>query len=217
MKKIKFLLLGIIISLGVISCGNQNGNKEENSNVPPQDSSVVSDTDSTVEVTEVTFATLNDSTALVLSNKTIKIKGTVDHVCKHGGKRLMLVGDNPGERIRVETSEDQQPFDQELAGKTIEVTGTLNTEKIDSTYLANLTKDLEAKKAEGETKAEGKHLKEVEHAEGEEQGEKGEPEEEMSIDDQLAQIANLQKEIKNNGKGYIVNKYIVLKSYKVIE
>ena len=214
MKKMKFLVV-VLLAAVLSSCGNNSGNETANT-----DTTEVK-TDTTVaaipDVTAVTFADLTDSLAMSLAGKEVKIQGTVDHVCKHGGKRLMLVGQNPDERIRVEAG-DNPPFDQELTGKTIEVTGKLMVEKIDSTYLANWEKELkenkaDAKKLEGEHHIGGKELAENEENEKEE-AEEGNHDE---VKEQMEQISRIREMISKNGKGYILNKYIELKEYKEVQ
>jgi hypothetical protein len=212
MRKIKLLLILAITGL-VMSCNNGTQNsKEENadSNSVAVDSAKA---DKVAEVTEVSFVELTDSMALALNGKVVKISGTVDHVCKHGGKRLMLVGTNPDERIRVEAG-DNPPFDQELAGSEIEVTGKLVTEKIDSTYLADLENELKEKKEEGVKEVEKQHIDAGHHEKEEGEEHHGEDE---SVDEQLQQIQHLKETIANNGKGYIVSKHIELIEYKKIK
>ncbi len=215
MKKIKLLFVLPLVAL-VISCGNnsQNSNGENtNTNAVAVDSTTETNDAVPADVTEVTFPELTDSAALALNGKVIKISGTVDHVCKHGGKRLMLVGTNPDERIRVEAG-DKPPFEADLAGSEIEVTGKLVVEKIDSTYLAELENELKNKKEKGIKETEKKHL-DAGHVEGGEH-EEGEHEEE-DVDAQLKQIEHLKEVIANNGKGYIVSKSMKLIEYKKLK
>jgi len=210
MKKSTSIFIALMLML-VVACNN---NATEQSNTT--DSTEVK-TDSTtagnVEATIVTFATLTDSAALALNGKVVKIKGTVDHVCKHGGKRMVIVGTQPNERMRVEAGENP-PFDAELAGAEVEVIGTLHIEKIDSTYLAEWEADLKEKANEGVEETEKKHI-EGAHVEGEEH--EGEHEGEASIEQQLQQIQKLKQVIANNGTGYIVTKYMELIEYKKLD
>ncbi len=213
MKKIT----GIIAIAGMLFTAACNNNTNQNETQSGDSATVQTDTTTqAVEVTEVTFATLTDSAALALNGKVVKIKGTVDHVCKHGGKRMVIVGMNPGERLRVEAGENP-PFDADLAGSEVEVTGTLHTEKIDSTYLADWENDLKQKAEEGVQETEKKHI-EGAHVEGEEhEGEhKGEHEGAENIDQQLQQIQRLRQVIANNGKGYIVTKYMEVIEYRKV-
>jgi len=212
MRKITIILLAVWV-LAFAACNNTSN----------EDTAATSDTtanikkDSTnVEITEVSFETLTDSLALVLTNRMVKIAGIVDHVCKHGGKRLFIVGSNPGERLKVEAG-DNPPFNAELVGTEIEVIGILHTEKIDSTYLANWENELMEKENEGITETEKKHIEKA-HVEDEDHDHhEGEHEGTEEIEKQIEQINRLKQIINNNEQGYIVSKYIMLKEYREIK
>jgi len=208
MNRIKLVFILIISVLFFMSCNNQS-QKSIEENAATIDSTINKDTSASTEITEITFAELTDSAALALSNRIIKIKGIVDHVCKHGGKRLMLVGQNPGERLRVEAG-NKPPFNQDLTGSEIEVTGTLKTEKIDSTYIANWENELLSKKGESINRSEKKHLKEAKIKSEEHDGKE-------EINEQLNQIKQLKEIISKNDKGYIISKEVELIEYKKLK
>ncbi|RKX24502.1 MAG: hypothetical protein DRP45_08030, partial [Candidatus Zixiibacteriota bacterium] len=85
----KLHLFGIAVSLiavcGMItSCGGDDATEE------------------TTEVAqEVTLAEF-DTSPVDFVGKTLSITGTVDHVCRHGGKKMFIMGENPEERLKVE-------------------------------------------------------------------------------------------------------------------
>ncbi len=81
-------------------------------------------------------------------DRTVQVSGTVVHVCRHGGQRLFIIGEDGEERIRITTGDDIAEFDVELEGEKIEVTGIVRELIIDETYLA----EWEAEITEG-----GKH------------------------------------------------------------
>lgn len=64
--------------------------------------------------------------------QTVQISGTVVHVCRHGGQRLFIVGDDGDKRIRITTGEDIAEFDVELEGETIEVVGLVREQIAES-------------------------------------------------------------------------------------
>ena len=204
MRKVKWFLMVMVLAGFSFSCNNAT--KEENSDTTKTDSVAV-DTD---EVTAIDFSNLNADDAFDLDGKMVKISGLVDHVCKHGGKRLMLVGTNPGERIRVEAG-DNPPFQESVVGTNVEVTGKLVAEKIDSTYLANWEEEVKQKSIEGDKTVETKHI------EGSGEHKKGEGEGEKDITEELEKIQQLREEIKTNGKGFIGNFSIEFKSLKPVE
>ena len=77
--------------------------------------------------------------------KEIVLKGTIDHVCEHGGARMFLVGKTPSERIRIDAGEDMQ-FDPAWEGNTAYVTGILEELRIDSAYLDKWEQEVRANK-----------------------------------------------------------------------
>ncbi len=56
----------------------------------------------------------------------VSVTGIVDHVCKHGGKRLLLVDDNGEVHVDNDTS-----FDTALAGESITLTGVVKEFRVD--------------------------------------------------------------------------------------
>ena len=204
MRKVKWFLVVMVLAEFSFSCNNAV--KEENNDEVKTDS-VVANAD---EVVAIDFNKLNSDDAFDLDGKMVKISGLVDHVCEHGGKRLMLVGTNPGERIRVEAGENP-PFKEDIVGTNIEVTGKLVAEKIDSIYLANWEEEVKQKSIEGDKTVETKHV------EGSGDHKKGEGEGEKDITEELAKIQQLREEIKTNGKGFIGNFSIEFESLKPVE
>jgi hypothetical protein len=65
----------------------------------------------------------------------VTVKGLCVHVCAHSGKKMFLTGANPDNKIIIFTSDDISAFDKKYEGSTLEVTGTLEEEKIDMNYL----------------------------------------------------------------------------------
>ncbi len=59
-------------------------------------------------------------------NQTIHTTGIVDHVCKHGGKKILLVTDDYSLHVLSE-----ERFDENLVGTEIVVTGILGEDVID--------------------------------------------------------------------------------------
>ncbi len=204
MRKVKWFLVVMVLAGFSFSCNNAV--KEENNDEVKTDS-VVANAD---EVVAIDFNKLNSDDAFDLDGKMVKISGLVDHVCEHGGKRLMLVGTNPGERIRVEAGENP-PFKEDIVGTNIEVTGKLVAEKIDSIYLANWEEEVKQKSIEGDKTVETKHV------EGSGDHKKGEGEGEKDITEELEKIQQLREEIKTNGKGFIGNFSIEFESLKPVE
>lgn len=83
---------------------------------------------------EMTIADFN-AHAGDLVDQTVVLTGTVDHVCKHSGKRLFIFGETPQERVKVESGPDISTFDVALEGSDIRVTGKVLELRIDEAYL----------------------------------------------------------------------------------
>ena len=57
--------------------------------------------------------------------KEVEIQGMVVHVCKHGGKKLFIIGEDPEKRVKITTSDEVSVFQPELEGSTIMVKGII--------------------------------------------------------------------------------------------
>lgn len=120
MKKNVFLLIVII---SVISC------KTETKKTKIVDKTIV------IETPLIALSEF-DTKAGEFVNKEIKVKGIVDHVCKHGGKKILLVTDESDVHI---TSEER--FDEALKGSKITLTGVVLEERIDEAYCLKMEED----------------------------------------------------------------------------
>lgn len=58
-------------------------------------------------------------------NKEVAIKGMVSHVCKHGGQKCFVVGEDGETQIRLVPGGDIDEFKIDLEGSTIAIKGTL--------------------------------------------------------------------------------------------
>ncbi len=103
------------------------------------------------EVITVNLADFQDKAPQLVGEK-IKISGIVDHVCKHGGKKLVLVDTNTDSRVKVIAN---QTFDQSLVGNNVSVIGIVKENIIDEEYceaqeqkLDTTDEDYEAKMAQ---------------------------------------------------------------------
>ncbi len=55
--------------------------------------------------------------------KTVEIEGLVVHVCKHGGKKMFIVGENPDIRVKITATDKVSVFEPELEGSNVVVQG----------------------------------------------------------------------------------------------
>jgi len=115
----KSLLLLAILALLLAGCGGD-------------DTGETAQTDQAAPVA-VTIAEFNASPDAYV-DKTLELTGTVDHVCAHGGKRMFIMGDDPADRVKIESGKIPA-FDADLAGSQVRVVAVARVETIDAAYL----------------------------------------------------------------------------------
>lgn len=168
MEQVLFLLLGLTL---IIGCGNKAEKTAEDA-IQLTVSQVVENAEQYVE-------------------KSVKIEGTVMHVCRHGGKRLFLAGENPDVRFKVVAGEAIPVFDVALEGSDLVVTGVMKEDRIDAAYLDQQEADLLSaapNEAEHEALEQG-HADSVTHVD--------------QNAERLAQIKDLRKQLEESGKDYL--------------
>ena len=82
-------------------------------------------------------------------NKEVLVKGIVDHVCKHGGKKILLVTDDGDVHV---TSDER--FDENLKGSEIVLKGIVLEERIDEAYCLQMEEDNIKSHSEGKSNEE---------------------------------------------------------------
>lgn len=126
-------------------------------------------------------------------DKLVKVDGTCIHTCKHGGKKMHIVGEDPDFSIKVTASETVAMFDKALEGSRLSVEGIVKAQIVNEDYLNNweaeLKKDIETQEETG-----------------------GEVNEEHH--ESLGQIENMRKELKESGKEQISYYSIECKSFE---
>jgi len=134
MKMMKILV--VAIGLVLISCSPKS-NMEQNEEL------VVSEI---ADVPTLSIAEF-DTKAGDFVNQEVKVRGIVDHVCKHGGKKLLLVNDDGS--IHITTSDDR--FSDELIGEEIYVNGIVEEFRVDEEYCLQMEEDNIKNHSEGST------------------------------------------------------------------
>jgi len=124
------VLLGCVVLIG---CGGQ----------PSTEAPVQPEPEAEVAVAEVSLVDLVERPADFVDQE-IFVQGTVDHVCKHGGKRLFIMAENPEQRFKIEAGEPIGAFDVALEGSDVKVRGVVVENRIDDAYLDTMEADLEA-------------------------------------------------------------------------
>ena len=129
----------------------------------------------------------------------ILIEGTAVHICKHGGQRMFIIGEDPDERIKITCGEEMEAFDVEMEGSDVAIIGVVDELRIDEAYLSTWENELLADNPDSEMKI---HGGEEGHEHGEE-GEEGEDDHEADIEGELEQINDLRAELKESGKDHL--------------
>jgi len=144
----KFLFLSAIVVI-FASCG-----EDSNTNTTPNDTATI-ETVKNAEATEILMSDF-EAKASEFVGKEVKVSGIVDHVCKHGGKKILLVdGDNS-----IHVFNDER-YDESLAGSKITVVGVVEEEKVDSASLVELLKHEEGSHGDKDNKEDVKRIERV--------------------------------------------------------
>ncbi|PIE01857.1 MAG: hypothetical protein CSA81_10130 [Acidobacteria bacterium] len=144
-------------------------------------------------------------------NKVVKTVGTVDHVCKHGGKKMLVFADTPQESIHVMSSETVPVFEAEISGSDVTIIGTVKENRITKAQVLKMKAEREeaaakenakpsVKKGEGPGHGLGKHDHDHDH------------DHDGGHEDNLTKIL---KEMDASGKDYVSDYYIECIEYSV--
>ncbi len=134
MKKLTIILSVIFL---FSACAENNENKNENQE---------NDSTKTEEITEINLNDF-DSVAADFVDVKVKISGIIDHVCKHGGKKILLVNQAGDASLHVE---NDVPFEDTLTGSEVQVVGIVRELIVDEAYCQQLEQDAIAQHSEGD-------------------------------------------------------------------
>ena len=140
-----------------------------------------------------------------LVGRTVTIEGICTHTCKHGARKIFLMGSDDTQTIRVESGE-LGSFDPQCVNHIVRVTGRVDEERIDEAYLANGEAQVKAQTAEkpGATEAGCSTEKAARQETGNTVGER--------IADFRARIAARKAA---EGKEYLSFYYVTASSYEI--
>lgn len=79
-------------------------------------------------------------------DREVMVEGIVDHVCKHGGKKLFLVSEEGNLHVNGE-----ERFDESLAGSEVVVKGIVREFRVDEAYCLKMEEDNIQSHKKGET------------------------------------------------------------------
>lgn len=169
MKQILFLFA---LSFILFSCGN-NSKKND----------IAAEAEN--EALKITVAELLNAPDDYVGQKII-VSGIVDHVCKNGGKKMFILGENPENRLKITTGQEISVFEIDLEGNDVTVEGIFTELRIDEDYLAKIENEEHAEHDESAVNThEGEDTDDGDHVEGSDQ------------------ITDLRNKIEESGKGYI--------------
>jgi hypothetical protein len=178
-------VIGILAIAAVMaSCGSKEQKKEESV-----------DKEMTVVTVDEFAGNLQNSV-----DQEIVIKGVVNHICKHGGKRMFIMGENPDVAIKITPNDQVGVFEQELVGSSVVVTGVVKELRIDEEYVASLENEVD----DG-TKSEALH----DHSGG--------THDEEAENEQKAQFEAMRAQIAESEKGYYSQFWIEANKFEIMD
>ena len=133
-KKLTIALAIVVMTLIGTSCGNKQ-QKSASEATTEQAASSALEIDSLL------------ANAENLAGQEVTIEGVCTHACKHGAKKIFLMGSDDTQVIRVEAG-TLGAFDPKCVNSIVRVTGTLKEQRIDEAYLQNWEAQLKAQAAE---------------------------------------------------------------------
>ncbi len=83
-----------------------------------------------------------------LTGKEVVVEGICTHICRHGGRKIFLMGSDDKHVIRVEAGEKIGAFKPECVNNIVRVTGTMAEDRIDEAYLADWEQKVKDQAAE---------------------------------------------------------------------
>lgn len=193
-----YLLIITLITLMSTSCENNNKSIESEKV-----------TDTMVVVDEITPVAVGDFEAKAeeFVGKKIELKGTVDHICSHGGQRLFLVSESSDARIKITPDEEIAAFKSELEGNNIIIIGIVEEQRIDEDYLREWEEEIKAGSDMSDDKGEGSHL-----GGKVEKGGEG-----ADINEEMKKVNDLRNEIKESGKDHLSFFSVLCTDYVIVD
>ena len=83
-----------------------------------------------------------------LAGQEVTIEGVCTHTCKHGAKKIFLMGSDDTKTIRVEAGTKIGSFKPETVNNLVRITGKLVEQRIDEAYLTEWEAQVKAQPAE---------------------------------------------------------------------
>lgn len=182
-KNVLFFVFAVLL---FAACGNN-----------PDKSARETGSEEIAKISVEDFLSMPDSFA----GKEVIISGTIIHVCKEGGKRMFIIGEDPDKRLQIKAGEGISAFAVELEGSDVAVTGIVDELRIDEPYLTQWENELKADNPESEMKIH--------------RGEEGHEHQEGSVDAEFEQINNYRTRLAEAGKDHLSFFSIIAGKYEI--
>ena len=197
MKKVT-VILGLFSLILFLSngCTSKNKQQKENANLTTEEMTILS-VDQILE------------SADSLNGQLVTVEGVCTHICKHGGKKIFLMGTDDTKTIRIESTEKTGAFSQNCVNSMVAVTGKLVETRIDEAYLAQWEEQLKNETAEKHGNNEAAGCASERKAQNE-----------APVNTIEGRIANFRERIaaqkEKTGKEYLSFYHVEAESYKVL-
>ncbi len=193
MKKYVVLVIALMAMVGFSSCGNKQQKQQDEAS---EQVSGAIDVDSLLAAADS------------LSGKEVTVEGVCTHICKHGGRKIFLMGSDDTQTIRIEAGKVGK-FDQKCVNSLVKVTGMLVEQRVDEAYLENWENQLKAATAEKHGDSDAAGCSTEKQARGE------------TANSPEQRIADFRKKIAarkaRDGKEYLSFYYVEANNYEIQE
>lgn len=193
MKKYVVLVIALMAMVGFSSCGNKQQKQQDEAS---EQVSGAIDVDSLLAAADS------------LSGKEVTVEGVCTHICKHGGRKIFLMGSDDTQTIRIEAGKVGK-FDQKCVNSLVKVTGVLVEQRVDEAYLENWENQLKAATAEKHGDSDAAGCSTEKQARGE------------TANSPEQRIADFRKKIAarkaRDGKEYLSFYYVEANNYEIQE
>ena len=193
MKKYVVLVVALMAMVGFNSCGNKQQKQQDEAS---EQLSGAIDVDSLLAAADS------------LSGQEVTVEWVCTHICKHGGRKIFLMGSDDTQTIRIEAGKVGK-FDQKCVNSLVKVTGMLVEQRVDEAYLENWENQLKAATAEKHGDSDAAGCSTEKQARGE------------TANNPEQRIADFRKKIAarkaRDGKEYLSFYYVEANNYEIQE
>lgn len=193
MKKYVVLVVALMAMVNFNSCGNKQ--QKQHDEASEQLTGAI-DVDSLLAAADS------------LSGQEVTVEGVCTHICKHGGRKIFLMGSDDTQTIRIEAGKVGK-FDQKCVNSLVKVTGMLVEQRVDEAYLENWENQLKAATAEKHGDSDAAGCSTEKQARGE------------TANTPEQRIADFRKKIAarkaRDGKEYLSFYYVEANNYEIQE